>query len=58
MRSYKLRGASNAMRNVLADFELRKKVRDEAAEKIDSSQREYILRQQLAAIKFDVTLSR
>ncbi len=39
------------MRNVLADFELRKKVRDEAAEKIDSSQREYILRQQLAAIK-------
>ena len=39
------------MRNVLADFELRKKVRDEATEKINDSQREYILRQQLAAIK-------
>ena len=39
------------MRNVLADFELRKKVREEATEKINDSQREYILRQQLAAIK-------
>ena len=39
------------MRNVLADLELRKKVRDEATESIESSQREYLLRQQLAAIK-------
>ncbi len=39
------------MRNVLADFELRKKVRDDATEKITDSQREYILRQQLASIK-------
>ncbi len=42
---------TDLMRNVLADLELRRKVRDEAAEKIDQSQREYILRQQLAAIK-------
>jgi ATP-dependent Lon protease len=39
------------MREVLADLELRKRVRDEAAEKIDRSQREYLLRQQLEAIK-------
>lgn len=39
------------MREVLADLELRKKVRDEAAERIDKSQREYLLRQQLQAIK-------
>jgi len=39
------------MREVLADLELRRRVRDEAAERIDKSQREYILRQQLEAIK-------
>ncbi len=39
------------MREVLADLELRKKVRDEAAERIDKTQREYLLRQQLQAIK-------
>ncbi|MGB8361182.1 MAG: endopeptidase La, partial [Acidimicrobiia bacterium] len=35
----------------LADQELRRKVRDEASESIEKSQREYILRQQLEAIK-------
>jgi len=39
------------MREVLADLELRKKVRDEAAERIDKTQREYLLRQQLQAIR-------
>ncbi len=39
------------MREVLADLNLRKKVRDEAAERIDKSQREYILRQQMDAIR-------
>ncbi len=39
------------MRETLAEFELRKKVRDDAAERIDKSQREYLLRQQLEAIK-------
>ncbi len=39
------------MREKLAEFELRKKVRDDAAERIDKSQREYLLRQQLEAIK-------
>jgi ATP-dependent Lon protease len=39
------------MREVLADLELRRKVRDEAAERIDKSQRDYLLRQQLEAIK-------
>ncbi len=39
------------MREVLASLELRRKVRDEAAERIDKSQREYLLRQQLEAIK-------
>ncbi len=39
------------MREVLADLNLRKKVRDEAAERIDKSQREYILRQQMEAIR-------
>lgn len=39
------------MREVLADLELRRRVRDEAAERIDKSQREYLLRQQLEAIK-------
>jgi ATP-dependent Lon protease len=39
------------MREVLADQELRRKVRDEASESIEKNQREYILRQQLEAIK-------
>ena len=39
------------MREVLADLNLRKKVREEAAERIDKSQREYILRQQMDAIR-------
>ncbi|MFP3914037.1 MAG: endopeptidase La [Actinomycetota bacterium] len=39
------------MREVLADLNLRKKVREEAAERIDRSQREYILRQQMEAIR-------
>ncbi len=39
------------MREVLADLELRRKVRDDASERINKSQREYLLRQQLESIK-------
>lgn len=39
------------MREKLAEFELRKKVRDDASERIDKGQRDYLLRQQLEAIK-------
>ena len=39
------------MREVLADLELRRRVRDEATDRIDKTQREYLLRQQLDAIK-------
>jgi ATP-dependent Lon protease len=39
------------MREVLADLELRRRVRDEAAESIEKSQKDYILRQQLDAIR-------
>ncbi|MCL1593726.1 MAG: endopeptidase La [Actinomycetia bacterium] len=39
------------MGQVLADLTLRKKVRDSATERIDKSQRDYLLRQQLEAIK-------
>jgi ATP-dependent Lon protease len=39
------------MREVLGTLELRRKVRDQAAENIDKSQREYLLRQQLDAIR-------
>ncbi len=39
------------MREVLADLNLRKKVRDEASEKIGKNQREYILRQQMEEIR-------
>jgi ATP-dependent Lon protease len=39
------------MREVLADLELRRRVRDEAAERIDKGQKDYLLRQQLEAIK-------
>jgi ATP-dependent Lon protease len=39
------------MGEVLADITLRRKVRDSATERIDKSQRDYLLRQQLEAIK-------
>ena len=39
------------MGEVLADLTLRRKVRDNATEQIDKSQRDYMLRQQLEAIK-------
>ncbi len=39
------------MGEVLADLTLRRKVRDSATERIDKSQRDYLLRQQLEAIK-------
>src|SRR5690554_242895 len=39
------------MTEVLADMELRRKVREEATERIEKSQREYILRHQLDAIR-------
>jgi len=39
------------MRELLADLELRRKVRDEAAERIEKGQKDYILRQQLDAIR-------
>lgn len=39
------------MREVLADLELRRKVRNDATESIEKGQKEYILRQQLDAIK-------
>lgn len=39
------------MREVLGTLELRRKVRDQAAENIDKSQREYVLRQQMEAIR-------
>ncbi len=39
------------MTEVLANLELRRKVRDDASESIEKSQKEYILRQQLDAIK-------
>jgi ATP-dependent Lon protease len=39
------------MNKILAGLALRRRVRDEAAEKIDKSQREYLLRQQMEAIR-------
>ena len=39
------------MREVLADLNLRQKVREDAADRIDKSQRDYILRQQMEAIR-------
>ncbi len=39
------------MREVLADLELRRRIRADAAESIEKGQKEYILRQQLEAIK-------
>ncbi len=42
------------MREILADIALRKKVRDDASERIDKSQRDYLLRQQLESIKSEL----
>ena len=39
------------MTEVLADLELRRKIRSDASERIEKGQKEYILRQQLEAIK-------
>ena len=39
------------MKEVLADQELRRKVREDASESIEKSQKDYLLRQQLEAIK-------
>ena len=39
------------MREVLADLELRRKVREDAAERIEKGQKEYLLRQQMDAIR-------
>ncbi len=39
------------MREVLAELELRQRVRENATERIDKGQREYLLRQQMEAIK-------
>jgi ATP-dependent Lon protease len=41
----------NWMREVLAELELRRRVRENATENIDKGQREYLLRQQMEAIK-------
>jgi ATP-dependent Lon protease len=42
------------MREVLADIDLQRRVREGASERIDKSQREFLLRQQLAAIKAEL----
>ena len=42
------------MNEVLADISLRRKIRDEATDRIDKTQREYILRQQMEAIKSEL----
>jgi ATP-dependent Lon protease len=42
------------MDEVLADLMLRRRVRDEATERIDKTQREYMLRQQLEAIRSEL----
>jgi ATP-dependent Lon protease len=39
------------MNEILADIVIRRRVREEAGERIDKSQREYVLRQQMEAIK-------
>ena len=39
------------MKEVLADLNLRKKIREDATERIDKGQRDYILRQQMEAIR-------
>jgi ATP-dependent Lon protease len=43
--------ATHWMDAVLADLSLRRRIRDDATERIDKSQREYILRQQMEAIR-------
>jgi len=47
----RLRKALDWMNDVLGEITLRRKVRDEAAERIDKNQRDYVLRQQMEAIK-------
>ncbi len=42
------------MREVLAELTLRRKVREDAAERMEKSQRDYVLRQQLEAIKAEL----
>ena len=42
------------MNEVLAGLTIRRRIRDEATERIDKSQREYVLRQQLDAIKAEL----
>ena len=42
------------MNEILADVTLRKKVRDDATERIDKNQRDYLLRQQLESIKSEL----
>ena len=47
----RLQKALNWMSEILADITLRQRVREDATERIDKTQREYILRQQLEAIR-------
>ena len=42
------------MNEILADISLRRRIRDEATDRIDKTQREYILRQQMEAIKSEL----
>lgn len=42
------------MREILADMQLRRKVREDASERIDKSQREFLLRQQLESIRSEL----
>ncbi len=50
----RLRTVIGWMSAILADLELRRKVRDEATDRIDKSQREYLLRQQMEAIRAEL----
>jgi ATP-dependent Lon protease len=47
----RLEKALGWLRNVLADLTLRERIRDEVTEGMERTQREYLLRQQLAAIR-------
>jgi len=42
------------MSEILADMELRRKVRDDASERIDKTQREFLLRQQMESIRSEL----
>ena len=42
------------MTDVLGELTLRRRVRDDAAERMEKSQREYVLRQQLDAIRSEL----